>query len=134
MEEWKTEWAHATVVTGGEFMGMVGSTYMFGVGADIDFVVYAQPGARIPEGYVPCVGDDDSYDGARPFAAYRKGQYNLLLCYERDYAERWLTAAEVCKLLQLEDKGQRIAVHRVIMDNHSATEAQEYVRLLRMGH
>lgn len=58
---------------------------------------------------------------------------NLLLVTDRDYFERWATAAEVCRLVKLmQDRGltidaraARVAIHNIVMDDSYAEAEAE---------
>lgn len=60
----------------------------------------------------------DKHDGKYPdgyFTSFRKGEVNLLLTFNRLWYMKFLKAVEVCKMLNVQDKKQRIKVHHMIL-------------------
>jgi hypothetical protein len=63
--------------------------------------------------FEPC-GDYDAEAGT--WFAVRRGNLNLMVTHDRRWYEDYLLAMEVCKVLRLEHKDDRIAVCRVVRD------------------
>lgn len=107
----------------------VGSSYIVGEGADLDLVVLVTPGyldeacIKLRDAGYAFTGAEDCSGAEDEFRTFRKGDVNVMLSDEDKWYDAFLTAAEVCKALQLREKWQRIAVHRVIMDNEDAETA-----------
>lgn len=109
---------------------LVGTLYTLGEGNDMDICVlvrdvddavvsleehgYEQTGRA---GYA----DDE-------FTTFRKGHVNLLLSEDKEWFNKFLTAAEVCRYLKTADKTQRKAIHRIIMNDATATGKDGEVR------
>jgi len=105
-------------------IGLVGSTYIYGGGNDIDILVLLDStGGSIEELRLPSW----EYGGSTPksgdkWCSWKQGDINLLVTEDQTYFNAWVTAAEVCKYLFLKrgvvlDKPDRIAVHAIIMDD-----------------
>ena len=103
---------------------LVGSTYIYGQGNDIDILVLLDSNGvgvdelRLP-GWVYGGSTPKSGDG---WCSWKQGDINLLVTEDQTYFNSWVTAAEVCKYLFLKrgvvlDKPDRIAVHAIIMDD-----------------
>lgn len=98
---------------------LVGSTYILGEGADIDVLVLTamplQEAIRIAEeeDFTPDV--DEVYTDA-PFLSMRNGDVNLILTEDDGLVHRFVAAARVCRLLKVQDKDLRIALHQIIRD------------------
>jgi hypothetical protein len=106
----------------------VGSTYINSMqGNDIDIV------ARVSDSQEAWCNlkDDDWRDTGGgsghedDFNTYRKGDVNLMITESEEFITGFELAAEVCKALRLSEKWQRIAVHRVIMNEETAEVARE---------
>lgn len=101
---------------------LVGSTYIYGQGVDIDVLVLVDSEHLISSWQHP----EWKYGGSTPksgdgWGSWKKGEVNLLLTHSEDYFNKWLTAADVCKYLFHKrsivlSKEERIAVHAMIMD------------------
>ena len=104
---------------------LVGSTYIYGGGNDIDILV-------LLDRAIPLCPDVDAlrlpgweYGGSTPksgdkWCSWKQGIINILVTADQTYFNDWVTAAEVCKYLFLKrgivlDKPERIAVHEIIM-------------------
>ena len=103
---------------------LVGSTYIYGEGNDIDILILLDStGGSIEELRLP----GWEYGGSTPksgdkWCSWKQGHINLLVTGDETYFNAWVTAAEVCKYLFLKrsivlDKPERIAVHAIIMDD-----------------
>lgn len=104
---------------------IVGSTYIYGHGADLDLLVLV----RTPEGMGSLVNSwyhqDFRFGGSGPkvgdhWCSWKRGTLNLLLTDDSDLYDRWLMAAEVCRYLYLAraivlTKPERIAIHDILM-------------------
>lgn len=105
-------------------VSMVGSTYVLGSGNDIDYV------ALVPsvEDAVEALLDDDWVLGSSDeyptdaFKSLRRGKLNLMVTDSELFYKDYVLSSEVCKVLQLKDKLDRIRVHRVIMDCETAEQ------------
>lgn len=116
----------------------VGSSYIVGHGKDLDIVVlvcgtedevpvHYQAGRRLVKaGYQS--SSDGSGEGEDDFNCYRKGSVNVMLTARSHWFQNFLMASEVCKALRLTEKWQRVAVHRVIMDDEDAETATAFAK------
>jgi hypothetical protein len=109
-------------------MCQVGSSYIVGAGMDLDIVVLVGDKAPcIPDltgnGYTYTSESEYDDDG---FHCFRKGDVNVMLTDSVAWFEQFCTAAEVCRLLRLTSKADRVAVHLVIMNDSNAEDAREY--------
>lgn len=59
------------------------------------------------------------------FVSLRKESINLILTWDRYMYDMFVVAAELCKLLNLKDKTQRIAVHNAVMHGKLEGPAQK---------
>lgn len=109
---------------------LTGSAVVTGEGNDIDIVIL-QPfeiGAELVEhleqyGWVLC--GEASYESQGMFAAFRKGDVNIIVVEDDEYFRKWETALEVCKYLHLvglSDKTWRVTMHKIIVDDADAAE------------
>ncbi len=105
----------------------VGSSYTVGRGMDLDIVVHVKDTDE-----ACCALDDAGYecnskdyeDSTDTFKCLRNGLVNVMLVSDAEWYDKFVLAAEVCKTLQLQEKWERIAVHRVIMDGEDAHTAK----------
>ena len=107
------------------YASLVGSTAVLGEGADVDLLVMLEQGVKhkgwkAREESIPCL--DNTYEGSGDFSASRAGVFNYIVVDDQELYSGWLAAGEVCKYLQLKDKAQRIAVHRIVRDGLDADE------------
>lgn len=110
---------------------MVGSAlYLPGSAHDIDFAVMLAEGTgatelateltqEYPNPWFAC-GEYDADAGT--WCSVRRGNLNLMLTHDRAFFDGYVKAMEVCKVLRLESKDQRIAVCKVVRDGLSADE------------
>lgn len=111
---------------------LVGSTYILGEGQDMDFAVLVSCIADGMEaldlaGYKytgGCSGEEDD------FFTLRKGDVNVILTADEDFFDNFMSASEICKALQLTSKWQRVAVHRIIMNDEDAETAVSVAKAL----
>lgn len=61
------------------------------------------------------------------FTSWKLRRINVLLTDNQDYFNKFRVAAEVSKYLELEDKTERVAVHRIIRDRATADEVENLV-------
>lgn len=64
-------------------------------------------------------------DGNYPegsFESYKKGDLNIILTFLFAYFHSFVRAKDVCKLLNLTDKAQRIAVHELMLKDFKVLE------------
>jgi len=106
---------------------MVGSTYTLGKGRDIDFAVLVDNQFYFQEKPEWLVGEwvregADVYEG-NVFASYRQGDINIIVMHDRDIYQKFLTAMEVCKVLKLQTRKQRVLVCRIVRDGMTAEQA-----------
>lgn len=107
----------------------VGSSYIVGEGADLDLVVLVTPGdldeacAKLEDHAYTFTTSKDCSGAEDEFRTFRKGDVNVMLSDDEKWYYAFKQAAEVCRALQLREKWQRIAVHRVIMNNEDAETA-----------
>lgn len=109
---------------------IVGSVYILGEGNDLDVLVRAEDANDAmdrleTEGYRPTGNPSGEEDD---FLTLRKGHINVIVTQSQEFFDNFLEAAEVCKLLKLTSKQDRIAVHRVLMDGESAEVARAVAR------
>ena len=90
---------------------------------DLDFVMYletAQVGAyRLllsDDGWESCCAAQYPDQKVDCWEAFRKGQWNLILCWNPEEYLRWLAATELAKVLNLTSKEERVGLFRVIRD------------------
>jgi hypothetical protein len=67
----------------------------------------------------------ESMDGRKDYAfevshPVKRGKTNLLLTQDGPWYRRFKAAAEVCRYLQLTDRTQRVVVHKIVRDGHTA--------------
>ena len=97
---------------------------------DIDFVVLvvdhdAASELLMADGWVKCEGDssDDeessSYDELCEFSAYRKDNFNLIVCDDRAYYVKYCAATLLCAKLNLLNKAERCALFHTIIKGES---------------
>lgn len=106
---------------------MVGSVYTLGKGRDIDFAVLVNNQFYLQEQPEWLVGEwvregADVYEGDS-FASYRRGDINIIVMHDRDFYQKFLTAMEVCKVLKLQTRKQRVLVCRIVRDGMTAEQA-----------
>ncbi len=106
---------------------MVGSTYTLGKGRDVDFAVLVDNQFHFQEQPDWLVGDwvregADVYEG-NVFTSYRQGDINIIVMHDRDTYQKFLTAMEVCKMLKLQKRRERVLVCRIVRDGMSAEQA-----------
>lgn len=95
---------------------------------DIDFVVLvvdhdAASEVLTANGWAKCVGEnsdeEDSYDELGEFSAYRKDNFNLIICDDRAYYMRYCAATLLSTKLNLLDKAERCALFQTIIKGES---------------
>ena len=103
----------------------IGSYHAFGVGHDKDYVLLVKDLVTL-EGAVDCLKDHgytvsspesaEGYGDSDLFIAMRNGDLNVLVTDDHGFAERSRAAFDVVRVLNLRDKGARIAVHKIVVD------------------
>lgn len=100
--------------------------------ADVDFALLIDEDQVLTLGeYVRhhLVGEQDfsmcgDYDAGNGFnkiwTSVRRGNLNLMVTDDADWYEKYTTAMEVCKYLQIGSKDQRIAICRIVRDGWTA--------------
>lgn len=117
---------HMNVVLGDVALHLAGSTYIIGEGNDLDVLVYPAGNADLYEtrlveaGYVLCSSEEYPDD---KFSAWRKGDINVMMVYDKAYYDSWRRASILCRLinmgmlsLDMTDRVARVEMHRVVMD------------------
>lgn len=108
---------------------LIGSATYMDNPSDIDFAVLVgrSPGvtaklrhyvaALVGAGWQKC-GVYEREEGV--WEALRHGDVNIMLTTDTGFHERYLTAMEVCKVLRLQRKAQRVAVCQIVRDGLTA--------------
>ena len=117
---------HMETVLGDVELHPAGSTYIVGKGNDLDVLVYPAGNADLYEtrlveaGYVLCSSDEYPDD---KFSAWRKGDINVIMVYDKAYYDSWRRASTLCRLinkglldLDMSNKEARVTMHRFVMD------------------
>ena len=96
---------------------------------DIDFVALvvdhdAASEVLTANGWTKCVGEnsdeeDSSYDELGEFSAYRKDNFNLIICDDRAYYVKYCAATLLCTKLNLLDKAERCDLFQTIVKGES---------------
>lgn len=117
------DWAH------------VGSSYALGEGNDIDIVIYTamRETTEFTMRSTGWVVTQDGFEGsggdAGEFTAFRKDEFNAMVTNDLKFFESFVVAAEATKALKLTNRIDRVILHRVLMHQESAEEAQDYAKL-----
>ncbi len=123
-------------------MNCVGSSYIVDrMNGDIDILAYVpQSEHSVGVGDMAFSNRGWSYggsvgiDGADNWGSWKKhvegiGEINMLVTTNEAYFNAWLTSAEVCRYLHLQgvtvDRAQRVAIHRIIMEDSTAEYENE---------
>jgi hypothetical protein len=110
-----------------EAFELVGSALYHPEPKDVDFAVYMkghEVGSLIAEHFEDFLLCDAEYDDQdHKWAAIRRGQVNLIVTVDEEWFERMVLASKVCHALKLQDKGDRIVVHRVVRDGYEPDAA-----------
>jgi hypothetical protein len=111
----------------------VGSSYVLGAGMDLDMVVHVEDidtaAMCLDEVGYTCNSKD--YEGSTDnFKCLRSGLVNVTLVSSERWFHNFVLSSEVCKALRLSEKWQRVAVHRVIMDEEDAETAVAVAKAL----
>ncbi len=77
----------------------------------------------IMQGWDHCGEEYDTQHGT--WGAVRRGDINLMVTHNRVFFDGYKRAMEVCKVLGLKRKEQRIAVCKVVRDGMSADEVAD---------
>lgn len=116
-----------------KFMLIGSASYMPEQAQDVDFAVLLDDGLNAME-FTSRMNAVDKWELCGEYdldkgtwAAVRKGKLNLMITHDRVFYERYLVAMEVCKVLKLTSKGQRIAVCKIVRDGMVADEAKHYL-------
>lgn len=117
---------HMETVLGDVELHLAGSTYIIGKGNDLDVLVYPAGNADLYEtrlveaGYALCSSEEYPDD---KFTAWRKGDINVIMVYDKAYYDSWRRAGILCRLinmgmldLDMSNKEARVALHRFVMD------------------
>ncbi len=109
---------------------MVGSAYTYDreKANDVDMLVLVSDLDAAVEhcnggGYVEHDEHID-YDDERSHPV-KLGKTNLLLTSDHDWFAGFVRAAEVCRYLQLEERAQRVIVHKIVRDGASSDNYRE---------
>lgn len=111
-------------IPGSVAVRMVGSQYVLGYGSDVDFVALVASvedtvQVMVDNGWA--LGSSDEYP-TDTFKSLRCGDVNVMVTSSVKFYSEYVLASEVCKVLQLKNKVDRIRVHRVIMDGENAEQ------------
>lgn len=121
-------------------MDLVGSSYITDkADSDLDILCYVkQPeyslgvGCMVFHGWA--YGGSVGEDGEDNWGSWKKhfpgvGEVNMLVTTNKDYFDRWLTSAEVCRLAHLRGiavpRDVRVGIHSIIMDDSTADYENE---------
>lgn len=115
---------------------LTGSVVFNGEGNDIDILILSEytsnPHLLLPIEYSLCGAE--SYESIGQFVALRNGDYNLIICNDREYYLKWVVARDLCvaisELYGNVPKAVRVAVHRVVVDGYDAEDAVDTVQHL----
>lgn len=115
---------------------LTGSVVFNGEGNDIDIVILSEytsnPHLLLPVEYSLC--GVESYESIGQFVALRNGDYNLIICNDREYYRKWVTACNLCvalgELYGTVPKATRIAVHKSVVDGYDAVGTVDAVQHL----
>lgn len=113
-----------------EVFELIGSaSYMPDRATDVDFAVllmercnaifFADALAKLPDPWFLC-GDYDTKAGEWTSVRHHGMNVNLMLTHSRKFYDGYLIATEVCKVLRLEDKTDRINVCKIVRDGMKA--------------
>lgn len=96
---------------------------------DIDFVALvvdhdAASEVLLANGWTKCVGEssdeeDSSYDELGEFSAYRKDNFNVIICDDRAYYIMYCAATLLSTRLNLLDKAERCSLFHTIIKGES---------------
>jgi hypothetical protein len=106
---------------------LVGSSLYVEAPNDVDFLVltshtgFSEAHSEDFDNWQLCGGQYD--DQTDKWGAVRKGAVNLIITTDSAWFSRCKLASDVCHALKLQDKGDRIVVHRVVRDGYSPEEA-----------
>lgn len=113
---------------------LIGSAMYRADAADVDFAVMLHEGNEAMEaltalcdsalGFEPC-GQYDTQLGE--WGSVRRGNLNLMVTHSRKFFDGYKTAMEVCKVLDLADKFDRIAVCAIVRDGRSASDVRPWL-------
>lgn len=91
---------------------------------DYDILVLVGENFAIAPDWQPCMSD--AYETPdHNFRAYRKGMLNFIVLTDEELYKRYLLAAAVCAAVKVQDKKDRIVVHRMIRDGKTEAQARE---------
>ena len=116
---------HSQIVDIDDF-ALIGSALYRPDAKDVDFAVMLRSGREaMPTADRLCMGFGfehcGEYDGAGGFwCSLRRGKLNLMLTHSRKFYDGYRTAMEVCKVLNVDRKDDRIAVCKVVRDGLTA--------------
>lgn len=104
---------------------------------DVDFAMLLGDGHEAMQYLEDTLKDGDDWDWCGEYdtalsewGAIRRENVNLMITHSRAFFEGFKMAAQVCKVLRLQSKLERIAVHRVVRDCMSADEARAAAGLM----
>lgn len=110
---------------------LIGSALYLPDAQDVDFAVLINPtlnaidysSQMVRDGWGNC-GEYDGVGGI--WAAVRRGNLNLMVTHDPEFYKGYLTAMEVCKVLGLRNKHERVAVCQIVRDGKTAEEAWSF--------
>jgi len=111
---------------------LVGSCEIQGEGNDVDVMVtvFATHHTDTVADYLKSTGfleqevlDAENY-GPGDFRSLRKNDINVLLVWDFKLSDKWIAAVEVCKYVKTQNREQRVAIHKIVMDGESALDQE----------
>lgn len=108
---------------------LVGSACYHPDPKDVDFLVLLDAKSFLTDGRWAFGADwhlnaGEYSDTDESWGSLRRGDLNLICTVDAEWYERAVVANEVCCALQLQDKGDRIVVYRVVRDKYNAEQAR----------
>ena len=98
---------------------------------DVDFVVLLAPGLKLGEFALAMYDSGWSIsneyklrNGGDCWTSVRRGKLNLILTDNRKFFDGYVLSTEVCKVLRLAKRDDRVAVHEVVRDRRLASEVR----------
>lgn len=99
---------------------------------DVDFAVLIGDGHEAMQYLDDTLNEGDGWDWCGEYdtalgewGAIRRENVNLMITHSLAFFEGFKMAAQVCKVLRLQSKLDRMVVHRVVRDGMSADEARD---------
>jgi hypothetical protein len=117
MDLTKEDWDGLASYLGATDWQMVGSTYALGQGNDVDYLFL------VKDMSVACeflnrkrwALDSKVYKEMPQFLSFKAGRMNALITEDAHFFSDFIMAAEVCKVLRLEKREDRVKVHQILL-------------------